>query len=166
MRSVLLIAALALAGCGVKEDVSLSVYARGATLTKGSNAFGSKIDGAVDIVFDLGKYGNESLRVEAIQLGIYRGTTQLVPGAAFELPPGTVFPVDLSPGQSTTFKYTISKASITPDEATALCAGTVEINGSAKPAGKPEIALVTESFKVAGSPTELPALLRSAGYRG
>ncbi len=152
MRSVLLIAALALAGCGAKEDVSLAVYARGATLTKGANAFGSKIDGSVEIVFDLGKYGNESLRVEAIQLGLYRGTAQLVPGAAFELPAGRSFPIDLAPGQSTTFKYTISKASITPDDATALCAGPIAINGSAKPAGKPEIALVTESFKVTGCP--------------
>lgn len=152
MRSVALVALLALAGCGAKEDVSLAVYARGAALTKGTNAFGSKLDGKVDIVFDLGKYGSDSLRVEAIQLGIYRGTTQLVPGAAFELPAGKSFPLDLAPGQVSTFSYTISKASITADEATALCAGPVAINGSAKPTGKPEINLTTENITVSGCP--------------
>jgi len=156
VRSVLFATALAvtsaLGGCGAKEDVSLSVFARGATLTKGTNSFGSKLDGAVEIVFDLGKYGNESVRVEAIQLGIYRGTTQLVPGAAFELPKGTAFPIDLAPGQRTSFAYTITKSAITTDEAAALCAGPVAINGTAKPAGKPEIALATETISVAGCP--------------
>lgn len=149
---VLVTSALALAGCGVKEDVSLSVYTRGASLTKGTNAFGSKLDGKVDVVFDLGKYGNESLRVEAIQLGIYRGTTQLVPGAAFELPSGKAFPIDLAPGQATTFAYTITKSSITPDEAAALCAGPVEISGSAKPTGKAEVAIASGTINVAGCP--------------
>jgi hypothetical protein len=151
-RFAVVAVALALAGCGTKEDVSLAVYARGATLTKGTNAFGSKLDGAVDVVFDLGHYGNESVRVEAIQLGIYRGTTQLVPGAAFELPMGTTLPIDLAPGQQTTFHYTISKSSITPEEATALCAGPVAINGTAKPTGKAEIALITENINVGGCP--------------
>lgn len=146
------LASAALAGCGVKEDVSLSVYTRGASLTKGTNAFGSKLDGKVDVVFDLGKYGNESLRVEAIQIGIYRGTTQLVPGAAFELPAGKTFPIDLAPGQATVFSYTISKSSITSDEVAALCAGPVAINGSAKPTGKAEVAIASESINVAGCP--------------
>lgn len=143
---------LALAGCGSKEDVSLSVYARGATLTKGTNAFGSKLDGAVEIVFDLGKYGNESVTVEAIQLGIYRGNTQLVPGAAFELPPGTTFPIKLDPGARTSFNYTITKTSITVAEAAALCAGPVMISGTAKQTGKPETSLVTQEISVAGCP--------------
>lgn len=157
MRSLLVCAVFGLlasgpTGCGSKEDVVLSVYTRGATLTKGTNAFGSKLDGAVEIVFDLGKYGSEAVRVEAIQLGIYRGTTQLVPGAAFELPSGVAYPVDLAPGQATSFKYTITKSSITTDEAAALCAGPVAITGTAKPAGKPEIAVSALDIKVAGCP--------------
>lgn len=152
MRSLALVAALLVSGCGVKEDVSLLVFARGAQLTKGTNAFGSKLDGKVEVVFDLGKYGNESVRVEAIQLGIYRDSTQLVPGAKFELPAGTGFPVDLAPGQRSSFHYTITKESITADEATALCAAPVKITGTAKQTGKPEIAIASEVFSVAGCP--------------
>ncbi len=144
--------ALPASACGSQADVVLSVYAQRGTLTKGTNAFGSKLDGAVDVVFDLGRYGTEAVRVESIQLGIYRGTTQLVPGATFELPAAKALPIDLAPGQSTTFSYVITKSSITPEDAVALCAGPVAIRGSAKPAGKPEVSLVTESFAVAGCP--------------
>ena len=109
MRSLLVAFALFAAGCGVKEDASLLVYAHSATLTKGTNAFGSKLDGSVQVMFDLGKWTQGNVTVEAIQLGLYRDTTQVVPAATISPPDGTTFPLDFAPGQKRTLAYTIKK---------------------------------------------------------
>lgn len=151
-RALLLGAVLALAGCGTKEDASLFVYAKNVTLTKGTNAFGSKLDGSVDVVFDLGKWSQGSVTVEAISLGLYRDSTQIVPGATFSPPPDKTFPFDLAPNQVHTIKYTIAKASLTAEETTALCAGPVRLNGVVKQAGKAEIQLSTDPMPVPGCP--------------
>ncbi len=137
-------------GCGVKEDVSLFVYARGASLTKGENPFGATLDGAVDVVFDLGAYSGQPVTVEAIQLGLYRGGAQILPAARFEPPPGTRFPFDLAPGQKTTIRYTIRRDQLVDDEPATLCAGPVTVNGSVKQAGKSAFGLASEETTVAG----------------
>lgn len=140
-------------GCGTKEDAALFVYAKNMSLTKGTNAFGSKLDGSVDIVFDLGKWSQGSVTVEAIQLGLYRDTTQIVPGATFTQPADKTFPFDLAPNQVHTITYTIAKTSLTADETTQLCAGPVKLNGTVKQAGKAELLQVTtEPMAVPGCP--------------
>lgn len=149
MRSWVLAAAL-LAGCGVKEDASLSVYAHGAVLTKGSNAFGSKLDGSVNVVFDLGKWTQGNVTVEAIQLGLYRDTTQIVPGATISPPTGTTFPLVMAPAQKQTLVYTIKKDSLTADEATALCAGPVKVSGTVTQAGQAPIQIAADPIAVTG----------------
>jgi hypothetical protein len=150
---LLLGALLALAGCGTKEDASLFVYAKGMTLVKGTNAFGSKLDGGVEIVFDLGKWSQGSVTVEAISLGLYRDTAQVVPGATFTLPADRTFPFELAPNQVHTIKYAIAKTSLTADETAQLCAGPVKLNGTVKQAGKAELLqLTTEPMNVNGCP--------------
>lgn len=156
LRRAVLAAALASAlapavyGCGVKEDVSLFVYARGTTLTKGENAFGATLDGSVDVVFDLGAYSGAPVTVEAIQLGLYRSGAQILPAARFEPAAGTRFPFDLAPGQKTTVRYTIHRDQLVDDEPAILCAGPVAVNGSVKQAGRPAFALASEETPVAG----------------
>lgn len=152
MRSLLPLAFVLIAGCGVKEDASLAVYAHGASLTKGENAFGSKLDGSVQVVFDLGKWTQGSVTVESIQLGLYRDTTQVVPGAKVSPPAGTTFPLVLAPGQKQTLAYTITKESLTADETAALCAGPVKVSGVVKQAGKGEIVVGADPIAVAGCP--------------
>lgn len=152
LAAALLSAGLVLSGCGVKEDVSLFVYARGATLTKGANAFGAKLDGVVDVVFDLGAYSGEPVTVEAIQLGLYRDGAQILPAARFEPPAGTRFPFDLAPGQKTAIRYTIRRDQLVDGEPAALCAGPVTVNGSVKQTGKPAFGLASEQVNVAGCP--------------
>lgn len=139
-------------GCGVKEDASLYVYARNATLTKGTNAFGGKLDGTVDVFFDLGKYTQEPARIENISLGMYRDGKQILSAAKIEAPPGTVFPVDLAPGGRHTLKYTITKSQLIDNEPTELCAGPVKFTGTVKQAGKGELAIDSTPITVAGCP--------------
>jgi len=154
VRSALLfVVAAALAGCGTKEDAALFVYAKNMSLTKGTNAFGSKLDGAVDIVFDLGKWSQGNVTVEAISLGLYRDTTQVVPSATFTLPADKTFAFDLAPNQVHTIKYTIARTSLTADETAQLCAGPVKLNGTVKQAGKAEMLQVTtDPMTVTGCP--------------
>jgi hypothetical protein len=125
-----------LAGCGTKEDASLAVYAQKPALTKASNAFGSSLSGSVEVVFDLGKYTQGSITVEAIQLGLYRDTTQVVPRAMVTPPAGTTFPITLAPGQKQIIAYTIKVESLTMEEANALCAGPVKVSGTVQQAGQ------------------------------
>ena len=153
MRELLFAAALAVvatAGCGTKEDASLSVYAERTTLIKGVNAFGSKLDGDVTVVFDMGKWTQGNVTVESIQLGLYRDTTQIIPGATLTPPLGTSFPLELAPGQKHSLLYSIKKDSLTVDEATALCAGPVKVSGAVQQAGKGVIRIGSDAVTVQG----------------
>lgn len=147
MRSVLLAALLV--GCGVKEDASLFVYARNAKLTKSTAAF-TKLDGSVDVFFDLGKYTQESATIEAISLGMYRDTKQVVPAAKFEA--STPFPITLAPGSRQTITYTITRSQLIDNEPAELCAGPLKITGTVKQSGKGELQIASEPISVAGCP--------------
>ncbi len=150
MRSLLLL--VALAGCGVKEDASLLVTTRNGTLTKGTNAFGSKLDGSVEVFFDLGKWTQEPATIESISLGMYRDNKQVVPAAKIEPPPGTVFPVQLAPGGRHTLKYTVTKSQLIDNEPADLCAGPVKFTGTVKQTGRGEIQIFSDPITVAGCP--------------
>jgi hypothetical protein len=151
-EGMLVAGTLSVSACGVKENVSLFVYARAPSLVKGSNEFGPKLDGSVDVVFDLGSYAGDPVTVEAIQLGVYRDDVQLVPRARLEPAAGTSFPFDLAPGKSTTIRYTVRPYQLDPGEPAALCAGPVVISGAVKQAGKAEIRISSDLVNVAGCP--------------
>jgi hypothetical protein len=144
----LLLAALLL-GCGVKEDASLYVYAKNATLTKSTAAF-TKLDGSVEVFFDLGKYTQESATIESISLGMFRDNKQIVPAAKFEPPAGTTFPVTMAPGSRVTIKYTITRSQLIDTEPTDLCAGPVKITGTVKQTGKGEMQINSDPITVSG----------------
>jgi hypothetical protein len=156
VRSLLFIVALAgtqvTASCGVKEDASLSVYAESTSLTKGTNAFGSTLNGTVAVVFDLGKWTQGNITVESIQLGLYRDTTQVVATATLSPPMGTTFPLELAPGQKRTLTYTITKTSLTAEETNELCAGPVKVSGIVQQAGKGVIRIGADPVTVVGCP--------------
>jgi hypothetical protein len=138
------------AGCGVKEDASLTVLAKDPSLTKGVNSFGSKLDGGVTVVFDLGKWTQGNITVESIQLGLYRDTTQILPGVSLSPPAGTSFPLELAPGQKYSLLYTITNKALTADEATQLCAGPVKVSGVVQQAGKGVINIGADAVTVQG----------------
>src|SRR5258708_3606388 len=96
-----LLIALIGAGCGTKEDASLSVYAQDLTLTHGSNAFGDKLEGSVTVTFDLGHYSGAPVHVENITLLLVRNDAVLIGGSARFVPDvgETTLPFDVSPGQ-------------------------------------------------------------------
>jgi hypothetical protein len=149
---LLLFVCVGVASCGVKEDAQLFVYARNATLTKGSNAFGSKLDGTVDVYFDLGKYTQEAATIESISLGMYRDTKQVLPAAKIEPAPGTTFPLTLAPGSRKTITYTITRSQLIDNEPTELCAGPVKFTGTVKQTGKGELQIASDAITVAGCP--------------
>lgn len=138
--------------CGVKEDAQLFVYARNATLTKGTNAFGSKLDGAVEVFFDLGKYTQEAATIESISLGMYRDNKQVVPAAKIEPAAGTAFPMTLAPGSRQTIKYTITRSQLIDNEPVELCAGPVKLTGAVKQTGKGELQISSDAITVSGCP--------------
>ncbi len=144
--------ALLAAGCGVKEDVTLLVSTQGLTLTKSKGAFDFRLDGTVDVVFEMGKYAGDPVRVEAISLQLQRGTTQILPTTRVEPPAGTSYPFDLAPGQRHALKYKITKDQLVGDDATVLCAGPVRVSGVVKQVGKPEIPIFSDPIPVAGCP--------------
>jgi hypothetical protein len=150
VRSLLLL--LVLAGCGVKEDASLLVTAQGGTLTKGTNAFGSKLDGSVEVFFDLGKWTQEPATIESISLGMYRDNKQVLPGAKIEAPLGAVFPLQLAPGGRHTLRYTVTKSQLIDNEPAELCAGPVKFTGTVKQAGRGELQIESTPITVAGCP--------------
>lgn len=137
-------------GCGSREDAALYVYARNPTLTKGTNAFGSKLDGSVEIFFDLGAYTRGSVTVEAISLGMYRDNKQIVPTAKFEPAAGTTFPFTLAPGSRQTIRYTVTRPQLIDAEPADLCAGPLRITGTVKQSGQGELQVASESVTVSG----------------
>jgi hypothetical protein len=151
VRSLALVLVV-LAGCGVKEDASLLVTARNATLVKGTNAFGSKLDGSVEVFFDLGKWTQEPATIESISLGMYRDKKQILTGAKIEAPAGTTFPVQLSPGGRHTLRYTVIKSQLIDNETAELCAGPVTFTGTVKQTGRGELPIESSPITVSGCP--------------
>jgi hypothetical protein len=152
VREAVLAVLLACAGCSAKEDVSLVVSADGASLAKVPGPFDAKLTGGVDVSFDLGHYSGSDVTVESIQIGLYRGGAQIIPGAKIEPPAGTTFPLQLSPGATQKIHYTISKDQLLKDEATALCAGPVTVTGIVKQSGKPDLTINADPISATGCP--------------
>jgi hypothetical protein len=148
----LALAFVLLASCSAKDDATLVVSTRNPALAKVPNAFGAKLEGGVDVSFDLGAYSGAPVTVEAIQLGLYRGNTQILPGATIQPPAGTTFPLTLNPGDKPLLHYTISKPQLLADEQTALCAGPVTITGMVKQSGKPDLAIGADPITATGCP--------------
>ena len=127
---------LALVHCGAKEDATLFVYTRDPSVTKGTNAFGPKIDARVTVVFDMGHYSAGAVTVESIKLGMFRGDTQIldilrfVPNAGQSSPP-----MNIAPGTVTELGYSVSAMSLNDEQAKILCAGPVSISGTVQQAG-------------------------------
>lgn len=151
MRKALLLLLLC-ASCGVKEDAQLFVFARNATLTKGTNAFGSKLDGNVEVFFDLGKYTQEPATIESISLGMVRDNKPILQAAKIEPAPGTTFPITMAPGSRVTIKYTVTRSQLIDNEPMELCAGPVKFSGVVKQTGKGELQISADPITVTGCP--------------
>lgn len=134
--SAVLLAVAVACGCGTKEDVSLTVSTQGETLAVGMGPFGQKLTGTVDVFFDLGAYSGDPVHVETIHIGLYRGTTQIVPGVQFDPDASTTFPFDVAPGERRTVHYTIHKDQLLADEASSICAGPITITGTVTQTGR------------------------------
>ena len=155
MRSVLaasFAACALLGGCAAKEDATLVVTARSPALAKKPGPFDAKLEGSVDVSFDLGHWSGSNVTVEAIQIGLYRGNVQIIPGAKIEPDAGTTFPLVMAPSETRVVHYTIVKEQLLADESAALCAGTVTITGVVKQSGKPDLTIVADPISASGCP--------------
>jgi hypothetical protein len=158
VRSILVasfsIAACAIlsAGCAAKDDATLVVSAQSPVLAKKPGPFDAKLEGSVDVSFDLGHWSGSNVKVEAIQIGLYRSGAQIIPGAKIEPAAGTVFPLDMAPSERRVIHYTIVKEQLLADEATALCAGPVTITGVVKQSGKPDLTILADPISASGCP--------------
>lgn len=156
MREILIACGVALGfgagGCGAKEDATLAVEARSVTLAKATSPFGDKLTGSLEVVFDLGNYAGDPITVESIALSLSRGGAPIVSAAKFETPASTTFPFALSPGGRRAVSYTITREGLTAAEVTELCAGPVTISGSARQAGRGQLAIGATPTTVSGCP--------------
>jgi hypothetical protein len=147
-----LLAAFVCTGCAAKDDATLVVSAKAPALAKVPGPFDAKLQGSVDVSFDLGHWSGSNVTVEAIQIGLYRGNAQIVPGAKIEPQAGTVFPLVMAPSETRVVHYTIVKEQLLPDESTALCAGPVTITGVVKQSGKPDLTIIADPISASGCP--------------
>lgn len=118
----------ACAGCGTKEDATLSAFIREVTLTKGTNAFGAKLEGTAKVELTVGAYAPNGLKVTSVTVQLQRDGKQILPRATLETT-GTV-PVDVPKGGNVSLLYTIRIDQLKDDEPTVLCAGPVTVSGS------------------------------------
>lgn len=116
------------AGCGTKEDATLAAFIREAALTKGTNAFGSKLEGTAKVELTVGAYAPSGIRVTSVTVQLQRGGKQILPRATLETT--STVPVDVPKGGNVSLLYTIKIDQLKDDEPTVLCAGPVTVSGS------------------------------------
>ncbi|MGZ3452379.1 MAG: hypothetical protein ACXVEF_22410 [Polyangiales bacterium] len=144
--------AVSVSGCAAKDDATLVVSAKGPALAKLPGPFDAKLDGSVDVSFDLGHWSGSNVTVESIQIGLYRSGAQIIPGAKIEPQAGTVFPLVMAPSETRVIHYTIVKEQLLKDEVTTLCAGPITITGVVKQSGKPDLTILADPISASGCP--------------
>jgi len=128
---VLALGSTSLSGCGDKSAVSLSVSVANASVSAQPSTFGATLGGGFQLDFELGP---EASGPTTVTLGNF--ALQSASGSAIVDPlqvdsPGTTFPLTIQKGGSSQVTFTISsKASLTQDQQSAICAGQVVIVGS------------------------------------
>ncbi len=142
-RVALLVISAALApslvSCGTKDDATLAVYAQNPALKKSVSPVGFKLEGSVDVVFDMGHYASGSVKVDAVSLRIFDAKNLNVLARA-KISPSTTFvlPAELAPSSKITASFTIGIDQLTTQEITDLCAGPLTISGTVTRADTPE----------------------------
>jgi len=132
------------AGCGTKEDATLSAFIREVTLTKGTNAFGAKLEGTAKVELTVGAYAPNGIKVTSVTVQLQRAGKQILPRATLETT--STVPVDVPKGGNVSIVYTIKIDQLKDDEPTVLCAGPVTVSGSVTQEG------ATAPQQIASSP--------------
>ncbi len=120
-----------LGGCGDKSAVALSVNITDANVSAQTSAFGATLGGGFTLEFALGPEasGSTTVTLGSFALQSASGTAILDPLPVDAV--GATFPLTVDKGGSQNVTFTIaSKASLTQDEQTAICAGQVVIVGA------------------------------------
>lgn len=147
MSRAALVAALvvaASAGCGTKEDATLSAFIREASLSKGVTPFGAKLEGAARVELTVGSYAPSGVKVTSVSVQLERDGKQILPRAV--LSTTAAVPVDVPKGGSVSVPYTIKIEQLKDDEPTVLCAGPITVTGSVTQEG------ATAPQRIASSP--------------
>lgn len=146
-----LLCAVASAGCGTKEDATLSAFIREAALTKGVTPFGAKLEGTARVELTVGSYAPSGVKVTSVSVQLERDGKQILPRAVLETT-GTV-PLDVPKGGSVSLPYTIKIEQLKDDEPTVLCAGPVTVTGSVTQEGATAPQRIASApLKVTGCP--------------
>lgn len=117
------------AGCGSKEDATLSVYTQNPSLAKVNGGF-TALAGSVDLVLDMGAYSQGSVTVDAVGLRLFRGSLNILARAKFVPSDGTSYPVTINAKDKKVVHYAITIDQMTDAEISELCAGQASIGGT------------------------------------
>lgn len=127
---ILVLAALAAAGCGSKGAVSLSASIENAQLQVASVALGTKLGGSFDLRLELGDRADKAIDVTPDKFSVLGADdSTLVP--TLSAATTEAYPIHVGVGQSRALSFTIDdKNPLDAAAETALCASQVRISGS------------------------------------
>jgi hypothetical protein len=130
--AVACLASIPTAGCGSKEDATLSAFTQNPTLAKSDGPFGpgTVLTGSVDLVLDEGAYSQGSVSVSGITLRMFdTNNAPILADAKLDVVPPVAYPLVVNAGDRKTVHFTISIEQMSAQDQSDLCKGPVTIAG-------------------------------------